>query len=101
VVKFLGEFSKKFWHPYRWNMLMDDPAEVQLKDHQRFIDEYWTRYLVNGGKGLHHSPEFRRNIEHKNRRIVKKQLYNMLQNVEQVDDIEIPKFKYDADYDWF
>ncbi len=105
VIKFVGgEFSHKLCCPFwgfgfvkRW-----DPEE-QLKEHQKHIDEWWVRGILNGKRsGHYHAPKWYKNqIEKRERRQVKKVIDKMIQDIDNVDSYTIPNFKQDADWDWF
>lgn len=102
IKKFVGgEFSLKCFFPW-WRIgLLFNSADEQIKDHQKWIDEYWVRYLLKGGKGAHAPKNFKKDFEHRERRAVQKQLDQMMKNIDNVEDIDIPFFKHQADWDWF
>ena len=95
-----GEFSYKSFYPY-WFTLVD-PHENQLKKHQEDINEKTRAFLKGCDRGVFNAPKkYKKFIERSEKRQVKKALNKMIKNVEEVEDIEIPTFKHDANWTWF
>ena len=87
-----GEFSLKcscYWWYYG---LRCGSPEEEIKDHQKWIDDFWVRYLINGGKGVHGPKEYRQLIERCKRHSVKQVINEMTKDIENVDDMNIPHF---------
>ena len=104
AVKFVGgEFSYKAAFPY-WSFSESYyTAEEQLKIHSKYIDEWWVRGLISGKRSGHYNAPkwFRKHIDRPNRHAVKQVLRNMTQDIDNVDDFDIPHFKQHANWDWF
>jgi len=96
-----GEFSYKASYPHWNNGLIYCSTDEQIKDHQKWIDEYWVRYLIKGGKGAHAPRRYKIHIERKERRAVKNSIAKIIQNADKADDITIPTFIHQADWSWF
>jgi len=98
-----GEFSQKWSNPYWFWGLTYKTAEEQQKDHVKWLKEWWVRTFLNGNKrGSHHAPKwYKKTIERRERRQVKKFIDSMIKNVDSVDSYTIPNFKHHADWDWF
>ena len=94
VKKFVGgEFSIKCYCPYWYKGLQYSSFEQQIIDHNKFIDEYWVRNLVSGGKRQHAPKWLRNNTEHCERRTIKQAITKILKSVE---NVEIPTFNSPA-----
>lgn len=105
VKKFIGgEFSRKYCCPW-WSLGLFKgwDLEQQIEYHQKHIDEWWVRGILNGqDSGHYHAPKwYKKIIERRQRRKVKKVIDKMTENVDNVDSYDIPSFKQDADWDWF
>lgn len=98
-----GEFSQKFSNPYWFHGLKYASVEEQQNDHVKWINDWWVRSFLKGNKrGCFHAPRWYKNgIECRERRMVKKFIDKILKNVDGVDDIDIPIFKHQADWNWF
>lgn len=98
-----GEFSQKLFFPYWLHGVSYTSANEQLLDHQTWISEHWVRTFLSGNhRGCFHAPKFhKKEIERSERRKVQQAINKMMQNIDDVDDIDIPKFIHQADWDWF
>lgn len=102
VKKFVGgEFSLKCFCPWSYYGLRSEDAKEQIKDHSKWIDTFWVRYLINGGKGMHAPRWYKNSIERSERRAVQQAITRMMKSVDDVDDIDVPTFIHQADWDWF
>jgi len=92
-----GEFSYKTLFPYWRYGFISQPWEEQLKEHQESIRKQAMSF-ESGDKPWHKSPKwFRKPYNRKERRIVN----NILTRMTKGDILlEIPKFVYNADWDW-
>lgn len=94
-----GEFSYKAYCP---SWIYSNPekysSEAQLKDHQKYIDEWWVRGIISGGKGYHAPKWYRKVYERAERRAIKVSISKIMNGYE---DIEMPYFRHEADWDWF
>lgn len=98
-----GEFSQKHSNPYWFHGLKYATVEEQQEDHVKWIKEGWVRDFLSGNhRGYHHAPKwYKKIIERKERRQVKRVIDKMTLNCNNVDSYTVPNFKHHADWDWF
>jgi len=98
-----GEFTQKWFFPSALGGFMEWPVEQQKEYHQRMLETHWVRTFLKGGKrGAHKSPrQYRNFIERRHRRKVKNVIDKIQNTVHDMEDLEVPNFKYNADWDWF
>jgi hypothetical protein len=92
-----GEFSYKAYMPYGWFGTFWKSHDEQIKDRQDYLDRLAIDFS-SGGKSCHAKKWFKKEIERCNRRQVKASINKICKGY---DDVEIPTFKYDADWEWF
>ena len=91
-----GEFSIKCSCPWWYYGLRCGSPEEEIADQQKWIDDFWVRYLINGGKGANGPKEHRQIIERGQRHMVKQVLHEMTKDINNVDDMNIPHIKEPA-----
>jgi hypothetical protein len=92
-----GEFSLKAYMPYSIYGSWYRSYENQLKDRQEYLDDL---AIINssGGHRFHAPKHFKRPFERSQRRKVKITIHQICNGDE---ELEIPIFKYNADWEWF
>jgi len=78
-------------------------VDNQIKERQEYVEKWWIRTFVSGNKkGIHHAPKWYKTPRKRcNKRAIRREIDKMMQDINNVDDYEVPFFKNDADWDWF